>query len=186
MGDQGFGALTDARPLCRESSPVLRFEHATWDELLQARGRNFRQQVRRFPRKLGELGTVSYRLAADPDRLQRNLDTLFALHRARWEGAETPFLQAAAFHREFAAQALAKEWLRLWFLEVSGRLLPAARPTTSPSRPPTPPREVGPAAGRRGPCSRPPWPHGAVTGPAADPRPAAWQKLQDARKKTPV
>jgi CelD/BcsL family acetyltransferase involved in cellulose biosynthesis len=152
MGDQGFGALTDARPLCRESSPVLRFEHATWDELLQARGRNFRQQVRRFPRKLGELGTVSYRLAADPDRLQRNLDTLFALHRARWEGAETPFLQAAAFHREFAAQALAKGWLRLWFLEVSGRLLPAARPTTSPSRPPTPPRDVGPAAGRRGPC----------------------------------
>jgi CelD/BcsL family acetyltransferase involved in cellulose biosynthesis len=122
--DQGFGALAGARPLYRESSPVLRFEHATWEEFLQARGRNFRQQVRRFPRKLAELGAVSYRIAADPDRLQRDMDTLFALHRARWDGAETPFLRAAAFHREFAAQALQRGWLRLWFLEIGGR--PAA------------------------------------------------------------
>ena len=86
-GDQGFAALNGACPLYRESSPVLRFEVATWDEFLEQRGRNFRQQVRRFPRKLGELGAVSYRLAADPDRLQRDLDTLFRLHRARWGGA---------------------------------------------------------------------------------------------------
>lgn len=123
-GDQDFGALTGARRLYRESSPVLRFEHATWEELLKARGRNFRQQVRRFPRKLGELGAVTYRLAADPERLQRDMDTLFALHRSRWNGAETPFLRAAAFHREFAAQALQRGWLRLWFLEIDGR--PAA------------------------------------------------------------
>ena len=57
-----------------------------------------------------------YRLAADPDRLQRDLDTLFALHRSRWDGAETPFLRAERFHREFAAQALERGWLRLWFL----------------------------------------------------------------------
>jgi CelD/BcsL family acetyltransferase involved in cellulose biosynthesis len=120
-GDQGFGGITGARPLYHESSPVLRFEHGTWEELLQARGRNFRQQARRFPRKLGELGAVSYRLAADPDRLQRDMDTLFRLHRERWDGAETPFLRAAAFHREFAAQALAQGWLRLWFLEIDGR-----------------------------------------------------------------
>lgn len=120
-GDQGFAELTGARPLYREPSPVLRFEHATWEEFLQARGRNFRQQARRYPRKLAELGAVSYRLAADPERLQRDMDTLFRLHRERWDGAETPFLQAAAFHREFAAQALAQGWLRLWFLEIAGR-----------------------------------------------------------------
>ncbi len=120
-GDQGFAALNGACPLYRESSPVLRFEVATWDEFLEQRGRNFRQQVRRFPRKLGELGAVSYRLAADPDRLQRDLDTLFRLHRARWGGAETPFLQAAAFHREFAQLALREGWLRLRFLEIDGR-----------------------------------------------------------------
>jgi CelD/BcsL family acetyltransferase involved in cellulose biosynthesis len=120
-GDQGFAALTGARPLYRESSPVLRFEVATWEAFLEQRGRNFRQQVRRFPRKLGELGAVSYRLAVDPDRLQRDLDTLFRLHRARWGGAHTPFLQAAAFHRQFAELALREGWLRLQFLEIEGR-----------------------------------------------------------------
>jgi len=117
-GDQDFGGVTGARPLFSESSPLLRFEHASWDELLRARGRNFRQQVRRFPRKLSELGAVSYRMTADHDRVQRDMDTLFALHRSRWGGAETPFLRAAAFHREFAAQALQRGWLRLWFLEI--------------------------------------------------------------------
>jgi CelD/BcsL family acetyltransferase involved in cellulose biosynthesis len=121
-GDQGFGALTGARPLYRESSPVLRLEGgATWEEFLQERGRNFRQQARRFPRKLGELGAVSYRLASDPARLQGDMDTLFWLHRERWGRTDTPFLQAAAFHREFAAQALREGWLRLWFLEIDGR-----------------------------------------------------------------
>ncbi len=120
-GDQGFAALTGARPLYHESSPVLRLGHGSWDEFLQARGRNFRQQARRFPRKLGEFGTVSYRLAADPDRLQRDMDTLFRLHGERWAGAETAFLKAAPFHREFAAQALREGWLRLRFLEIDGR-----------------------------------------------------------------
>ena len=113
--------LTGARPLYREASPVLRFEHDSWDEFLRERGRNFRQQVRRFPRKLSELGTVSYRLATDPERLPRDLDTLFHLHRQRWGNAATPFLLAAPFHREFATQALHRGWLRLWFLEIDGK-----------------------------------------------------------------
>ncbi len=120
-GDEGFGDLTGARPLYRDSSPVLRLGQATWDEFLAGRGRNFRQQARRFPRKLAELGPVTHRLADDPERLDRDLDLLFDLHRARWEGAQTPFLAAAAFHREFAAAALREGWLRLRFLEIGGR-----------------------------------------------------------------
>jgi CelD/BcsL family acetyltransferase involved in cellulose biosynthesis len=118
-GDWGFGELTGAHSLYRESSPVVRLGHATWEEFLEARGRNFRQQARRFPRKLANCGPVSYRLADDAHRLDHDLDLLFELHRKRWEGADTPFLQASAFHREFAAQALAQGWLRLWFLEVA-------------------------------------------------------------------
>jgi CelD/BcsL family acetyltransferase involved in cellulose biosynthesis len=117
-GDWGFGELSGAHPLYRESSPVVRLGHVSWEEFLQSRGRNFRQQARRFPRKLASCGPVSYRLADDAARLDRDLDLLFELHRNRWEGADTPFLQASAFHREFAAQALAQGWLRLWFLEV--------------------------------------------------------------------
>jgi CelD/BcsL family acetyltransferase involved in cellulose biosynthesis len=119
--DQRFGELTGGRPLYREASPVLRFEHESWDEFLRERGRNFRQQVRRFPRKLSELGTVSYRLATDPERLPRDLDILFHLHRQRWGNDATAFLLAAPFHRDFAAQALQQGWLRLWFLEIDGK-----------------------------------------------------------------
>jgi len=120
--DEGFGRLTGARPLYREPSPVLRFEHDTWDAFLAARPANFRQQVRRYPRRLAEHGAaVAFRLATDRDRLDRDLDTLFALHRARWDGQETPFLAAAAFHREFARLAFDRGWLRLSFLEVDGR-----------------------------------------------------------------
>jgi CelD/BcsL family acetyltransferase involved in cellulose biosynthesis len=120
-GDQRFGEVTAARFLYREASPVLSFRGDSWDEFLQERGRNFRQQVRRFPRKLAELGTLSYRLASDPDRLKQDLDTLFRLHRQRWGGAATSFLLAEQFHREFATQALRRGWLRLWFLEIDGK-----------------------------------------------------------------
>jgi CelD/BcsL family acetyltransferase involved in cellulose biosynthesis len=119
-GDQDFGALTRARPLYRDSSPVLHMGRAGWDAFLKERGRNFRQQVRRFPRKVAEVGPVSYRLASDPDHLQRDLDLLFELHRKRWAGSATAFLQARAFHAEFAQHALSHGWLRLWFLEVGG------------------------------------------------------------------
>lgn len=118
---EGFGALAGFRPLYRDSSPVLRFRAATWDEFLSERGPNFRQQARRFPRRLSEVGPVSFRLASDPDRLARDLDVLFDLHRRRWGTEPTPFLRAAPFHRDFAAQAFAQGWLRLWFLEVGGR-----------------------------------------------------------------
>jgi CelD/BcsL family acetyltransferase involved in cellulose biosynthesis len=120
-GDQHFGDLTGAQPLYREASPVLRFEQDSWDEFLHRRGRNFRQQARRFPRKLSELGKVSYRLATDPERLPQDLDTLFRLHRQRWENASTAFLLAEPFHREFATQAFHRGWLRLWFLEIDGK-----------------------------------------------------------------
>ena len=77
--------------------------------------------MRRFPRKLSELGTVSYRLATDPERLPRDLDVLFHLHRQRWGNDATAFLLAAPFHRDFAAQALQQGWLRLWFLEIDDK-----------------------------------------------------------------
>jgi CelD/BcsL family acetyltransferase involved in cellulose biosynthesis len=120
-GDQRFGEVTPARFLYREASPVLSLGPDSWDEFLHERRRNFRQQVRRFPRKLAELGTLSYRLASDPERLQQDLDTLFGLHRHRWGGADTSFLLAEPFHREFAAQALHRGWLRLWLLEIDGK-----------------------------------------------------------------
>ena len=52
--------------------------------------------------------------------LDDDLDTLFALHRARWGATPSDFADTP-FHRELAREALARGWLRLWLLELDGR-----------------------------------------------------------------
>jgi CelD/BcsL family acetyltransferase involved in cellulose biosynthesis len=48
------------------------------------------------------------------------MDLLARLHAARWQRRGSGALSGArlAFHKEFAAVALRRGWLRLWFLEV--------------------------------------------------------------------
>lgn len=118
---QDWGALLGGRRLAEEASPVVRFGPGGWEEYLRARSANFREQVRRRPRKLGREHRVTYRLTDGTRDLDRDLDTLFRLHAARWSTAPTNFLADAAFHRDFAPVAVARRWLRLWFLEVDGQ-----------------------------------------------------------------
>jgi CelD/BcsL family acetyltransferase involved in cellulose biosynthesis len=75
--------------------------------------------MRKYERRLARDHAVEFRLASDPIRLDADLDTLFALHRARWPGSKW-FAAAEAFHRDFAAAALERGWLRLWILELDG------------------------------------------------------------------
>jgi CelD/BcsL family acetyltransferase involved in cellulose biosynthesis len=103
-----------------EPAPKLRLGGRDWDEFLAGRSKNFRGQVRRRERALERLG-LRYRLCDHSDRLERDLDTLFALHRAQWNGRESNFTRLEAFHRDFAVAAFARGWLRLWFIEVNGR-----------------------------------------------------------------
>jgi CelD/BcsL family acetyltransferase involved in cellulose biosynthesis len=119
-GGQGWGTALDARPLKVESSPMLALGDG-WDAYLAGRSANFRQQVRRRERRLRRRHAVRFRLTVDPSRLQADLDTLFSLHRARWGTARTAFLRWEGFHREFAAVALGRGWLRLWFLDLDDR-----------------------------------------------------------------
>lgn len=118
-----FGESSSARRLYRDASPVLRVP-STWDEFMAERSGNFRAQVRRSPRKLAKLGALSYRVASNADEFERDLNSLFTLHEKRW-GKQTPFLQAAAFHREFAMRAFKRGWSRLWILEIDSRPIAA-------------------------------------------------------------
>jgi CelD/BcsL family acetyltransferase involved in cellulose biosynthesis len=120
-GGYRFGEVLGARTLYRDASPFLKLDEASWDAFLQSRSANFRQQVRRFARRLAELGAVSYRLTSDLNTLDQDLDMLFDLHRRRWNGATTPFVRAAGAHREIATSAIQRGWLRLWFLELDGK-----------------------------------------------------------------
>ena len=125
-GRRNWAHLLGGTETRRESSPTMSLTGLTWDGYLASRSSNFRQQVRRRERNLARGHDLSFRLADDPDRLHADLDTLFRLHRARWNGDGSGALNGsrAAFHREFAALALERGWLRLWFLELDGR--PAA------------------------------------------------------------
>lgn len=118
--DQGWSTPLAGRRILREASPVLRFGDGGWEGFLRTRSRNFREQLGRRERKLAREHRVRYRLADGARNLERDLDTLFRLHRARWAGRYSAFLADEPFHRSFAATASERGWLRLWFLEVDG------------------------------------------------------------------
>jgi CelD/BcsL family acetyltransferase involved in cellulose biosynthesis len=124
--EEGWSTLLGARVLRREPSPTVLLEGLDWEAFLAARSANFREQVRRRERRLERERGLRFRLADDASRLGADLDTLFALHQARWraEGVDAFAGARGDFHRDFAAQALARGWLRLWFAELDGR--PAA------------------------------------------------------------
>jgi CelD/BcsL family acetyltransferase involved in cellulose biosynthesis len=117
-GDIQWSLLMDAQLLREEASPALQFTGG-WEAFLASRSSNFRQQVRRKERALARTHEVQFRLTHDPARLQEDLGTLFALHGARWQQSVFEG-EREAFHRDFAACALKRGWLRLWFLEVDG------------------------------------------------------------------
>jgi len=115
---EGWGGLLSAKTLVREGSPILRLEEPDWEAFLASCSRNLRSQIRTRERKLMRTHEVRYRMTASRSELEADLDTLFALHRLRWQGQPTSFMTAESFHREFAACALERGWLRLWFLEI--------------------------------------------------------------------
>jgi CelD/BcsL family acetyltransferase involved in cellulose biosynthesis len=119
-GAVGAETRLGGRVLRREPSPTLRFESSTWDDFLASRSRNFRQQARRRERQLANRD-LRFRRCVDPNRLDADLDTLFRLHDARWQGRGSAGFSPPnrPFHRSFAAHALATGWLRLWFAEIA-------------------------------------------------------------------
>jgi CelD/BcsL family acetyltransferase involved in cellulose biosynthesis len=123
---EGWRELTSGTVVRQEPSPVLGIDGKTWDDFLASRSANFRSQVRGRERKLVRNHGLRYRLTERPGDLTRDLGSLYSLHRARWGGISDAFSPKRwEFHKEFAAQALARGWLRLWIAEVEGRPIAA-------------------------------------------------------------
>ena len=76
---QGWAALLGGKVLRRTGSPVLRFRGENWESVLARASHNTRGQVRRRERKFKREHDVQFRLAGDRERLDDDLDTLFAL-----------------------------------------------------------------------------------------------------------
>jgi CelD/BcsL family acetyltransferase involved in cellulose biosynthesis len=120
-----LGTALGGAVLQREASPELEIAARSWEDYLASCSRNLREKLGRNTRKLERKHELRYRLCDDPSRLGAAMDALFRLHRERW-GEASSFAHASAvpFHRDFAAVALERGWLRLWLLEVDGE--PAA------------------------------------------------------------
>jgi CelD/BcsL family acetyltransferase involved in cellulose biosynthesis len=119
-GEEGWPPLVGGRPWGRQPSPVLRIE-GDWAQYLASRSANLRSEIRSRERRLRREHGMTLRLAQDPG----DLEILIALHQARWGARSSAFAGSwGALHREFAAAALRRGWLRLWLMELDGR--PAA------------------------------------------------------------
>lgn len=120
-----LAALPGSRRGAPEPSPEIELP-ASWDEYLASHSSNFRNQTRRFERKMVERHGLRFRLSDDPARVAEDLEALFTLHEARWAehggGAFTPELKR--FHHDLAPLALEAGILRFWIAEVEER--PAA------------------------------------------------------------
>lgn len=119
-GPYDWPALLGARHVRTDPSPVLRFAGASWDAVLESFGRGIRKEMRYDARRLAREHEVRHRICADHASLPHDLDVLFRLHATQW-GRSSTFLRDEAFHRDFAATALERGWLRLWTLEVDER-----------------------------------------------------------------
>jgi CelD/BcsL family acetyltransferase involved in cellulose biosynthesis len=122
LNDRDWARELDGRVIYEDASPVIDLaQYASWESYLGDHSANFRQQVRRRTRRLARGLDVTFRLSQQPERLDADFDALLALHAARW-GSDSPAFRGARepFHREFAACALERGWLRLWLAEADG------------------------------------------------------------------
>jgi CelD/BcsL family acetyltransferase involved in cellulose biosynthesis len=107
--------------------PYADIRGGSWDVYLAGRSSNLRSELGRKLRRLQREHEVRFRRTLDPGELESDIRTFFALHDRRWAyrgGSSSASERVRAFHKDFATQALARGWLRLWFLEVDGE--PAA------------------------------------------------------------
>jgi CelD/BcsL family acetyltransferase involved in cellulose biosynthesis len=104
----------------REAAPVLPVRDRSWEDFLAGKSRNFRDQVRRRPRRLARAKAVAFRRVDSRGELDEGLESLFSLHARRWRRPGAFVGPLAAFHRRWAELALVRGWLRLWLLEAEG------------------------------------------------------------------
>jgi CelD/BcsL family acetyltransferase involved in cellulose biosynthesis len=125
-GDRAWAGVLGGRVVRTTGYPILTFAGRSWDELLAGRSARFRKSMRHSRNRLERSHEVRFR-SADAATLERDLDSAFRLHRARFGrdhgchfcGEHEPF------QREFAALALERGWLRLRLLELDGAAVAA-------------------------------------------------------------
>ena len=108
------------------SAPVLEIDGRGFDDWLQSKSKNFRQQMRGGRRKLEKAG--AYARLSGRDDLERDLFTLARLHHARWSARGGSSVMEPAVERlllDAGRELVASRRFRLWVIEVEGRPISA-------------------------------------------------------------
>jgi CelD/BcsL family acetyltransferase involved in cellulose biosynthesis len=108
-------------------APALAFQGRTYEEWLSSKSSNFRQQMRRFRRRIEKQGGV-FRLASDPNEIERGLAAFVALHDARWRPRGGSNLLRPRLNEMLstAATAFADPMrFRLWLLDIGNQTVSA-------------------------------------------------------------
>lgn len=120
----GFAQNSGWQISLSEKCPVLVFPNS-WEEYLKMLGKNMREQIKRYPRRLEKEFTVEYSLAQTQDEVKIGLHDLFRLHGQRWRArGQTGVLatpRRQRFHRAVCLSFLKRGWLRLWTLRCNGK-----------------------------------------------------------------
>ncbi len=104
--------------------PYILLEGQSWEDFQQVRRRKTRRERGRKLRRLKQEHEVRFRCTDIAEVLTDDMATLFRLHdlrRDQFGDSTLASKRVRAFLHDFAAAALGRGWLRLWFLEVDGR-----------------------------------------------------------------
>jgi CelD/BcsL family acetyltransferase involved in cellulose biosynthesis len=97
----------------------------SWDSYVKELSAKERGKMGIRTRRLEKLYKVQYRRSSQVQDLERDLETLFALHQLRWEADGRPgtFISPARrqFYRDLATLLLSRNQLQLWFLQLDGK-----------------------------------------------------------------
>ncbi len=116
---RGGWALSNA-----EVCPTLALP-TSFDGYVKSLGKNMREQIKRYPKRLEKNFTVEIEQAKTQEQVKEFLTQLFELHGKRWRArGQTGVLVLPSrqkFHRALCADFLERDWLRLWRLKLDGR-----------------------------------------------------------------
>lgn len=101
--------------------PSIEFDGRTWDDYLAERSGSLRRELGQKRRRLERDHAVRFRRTATQEELTHDLATFLSLHGARRKarGERSALIgDGRAVIEQFARDALARGWLRLWILET--------------------------------------------------------------------
>lgn len=105
----------------RQRAPFITLS-GSWDDYQAGLGRNLRRNVRRYRRRLDDMGDVTFEVHDGTEALDDLLDEGLGLEAAGWKGASETAIDAhpatRGFYREFAMLAARRGWLRLGMLRL--------------------------------------------------------------------